>query len=160
MVGQKGIPICPLQLQIKSESLRPLLCLPLSAFSLQWFLQLRLLGAFPHDLTFGALRSHALQLLSPGMTSWYLSASSALYLTSSLRCKHPSGRVLPLNGQGRKPAFNCKASEQTLDRKACCSFPGKWHSRQHCQACESHLHSAFQKPLLKSELRFMTTLLN
>lgn len=128
MVGQKGISVCPLQLQIKSESLRRLsLC---STFSLpppSVSSALTFSMLFHTILPFGALKSHVSQLLSPEMTSGYLSASSTLYLTSSFRCKHPSARVLPLNGQRREPVFNCKVSEQTLDRKMLCSIPGKQH---------------------------------
>lgn len=133
MVGQKGITVCPLQLQIKSESLRHL------SLSSTFTLHPPMVSSAPNSsmpfhtiLPFWALRSRALQLLSPEMTSWYLFASSAFYLTSSLCCKHPSGRVLPLNGQRREPVFNCKASEQTLDRKTCCCIPGKRPSRRDC----------------------------
>lgn len=84
-----------------------------------------------HTLSpFLALKSSALQLLSPGTASWYHSASATLHLISHLSRKHPFALVLPLDEQRREPIFNSKAFEQTLYRKTLCSIVVK-HSMLH-----------------------------
>lgn len=65
-------------------------------------------------LPFTALKSWALQLLSPGTTSWYLSTSFTLHLISKFSRKRPSARISALNEHRRALIFNSKALEHTL----------------------------------------------
>ena len=104
-----------------------------------------------HTLSpFLALKSSALQLLSPGTASWYHSASATLHLISHLSRKHPFALVLPLDEQSREPIFNSKAFEQTLYRKTLCSIIVK-HSMLHlCPGDFSGLWKPFPSCVLKA----------